>query len=105
MPDLVRVPGHGDLVGSPVYNPDRGRGWLGYIEGQLDFFFVPYSLDSRELIGYTEILTVRDRASSEMWMIFVDEKSGEMSAFLIHPEDDHVVFIVPKRVQQLLECL
>lgn len=105
MPDLIRVPGHNDLVGSPVYNPDRGRGWLGYVEGKLDFFFVPYSLDSRELIGYTEILTVRDRRSSELWMIFVDEGTGEIDAFLIHPDPDRVIFTVPRRVQQLLECL
>lgn len=105
MPDHIRIPNHSDLVGSPVYSPDRGRGWLGYKEGQLDFFFVPYSLDGRELIGYTEILTVQDRRSSELWMIFVDEETGEMDAFLIHPDPDSVILTVPRRVQQLLECL
>jgi hypothetical protein len=105
--DYKRVPGHPELIGSRVYSPDVGRGWLGYVDGvsPAEFIFVEASLDVHRDIQYTEILTVQERSTSELWLVFVDEISGSFNTFLLGPDEDRVIFQVPRRVQQLLECL
>ena len=106
--ELARAPHPFDhIVASPVYSPDWGRGWLGYIEEQTDLWFVHGDRSASELLGYTKLMTYNDKINSRLWMILVDAESGEsyhgVLVFLLNPPEDAVLFPIPTNLKRVME--
>lgn len=103
--DVVRAPEpYSHLIASPVFNPQWGRGWLGYrVRGDTtEMWYVYATLDSSVEIEYSQIFEYNDKWNSQVWLVFLDEHQN-YHAFLLHPPEDAVVFTLPPKLREFME--
>jgi len=91
-----------DLVASPAFSTNWGRGWLGYrvLGASTQFWFVLDDGGAVE-IEYEDIYTYDDKTRSRFWMVF--RSRNETLPFLLNPPRDAVLFPLPARLRQLME--